>query len=225
MGHRAPTACRTNTPKASRPYVRAFLSAVSYGNVRAFTDIVKRHILLALALIVCRPPLQCATLERLSLADMINQSHAIVRAKVLSSYASFSGPVIYTHYKLQVSEQYKSAAAPVVEVLVPGGVANNTRQVFAGAPGFQPGDEYVFFLWTSRAGLTQVIGLTQGLFAVAQDGSKDPGLTRPASQELMLEHSTGRAVKDQKLTMRLSDLKSQIASTLASTTVSLGASR
>ena len=32
------------------------------------------------------------------------------------------------------------------------------------------GDEYVFFVWTSRSGLAQIIGLSQGLFNVLPDG-------------------------------------------------------
>ena len=68
----------------------------------------------------------------------------------------------------------------------------------------------MFFLWTSKAGLTQVIGLTQGLFAIAPGGSADPSVTRAASTELMLDTNTGHPVKDQTLVMKLSDLRTQI---------------
>jgi len=37
-----------------------------------------------------------ATLERLTRDDLIAKSTAIVRGKVISSYASFRGPIIYT---------------------------------------------------------------------------------------------------------------------------------
>jgi len=114
-----------------------------------------------------------------------------------------------------VSERFKGPAADSVEVLVPGGAVNGQRQSFAGAPSFNQGDEFVFFLWTSRAGLTQVIGLTQGLFSVAADGTSDPVATRSATRELMLDSGSGRPVKDQMLTMHLSELRSRIASTLA----------
>ena len=56
-------------------------------------------------------PLDCATLERLSLDDMITRSTTIVRGKVTASWAAFTGSVIYTHYQIQVSEQFKGAAA------------------------------------------------------------------------------------------------------------------
>jgi hypothetical protein len=169
---------------------------------------VKRHFMFALVLTFCMSPLQGATLERLSLSDMIAKSTSVERAKVTSSYAAAEGPVIYTHYKLLVSEQLKGTVAS--EIVVPGGTANGIRQFFAGAPQFQTGDEFVFFLWTSKSGLTQVIGLTQGLFAVAPGSDSDPSLTRLASGELMLDTSTGHPVKDSTLVMRLSDLRSQI---------------
>ncbi len=177
---------------------------------------VKRHFVFALVVTVCMMPLQCATLERLSMDDMIAKSSAIVRGKVTNSWAAFTGSVIYTHYTVQVSEQLKGAGGDSVEVVVPGGVLNNLRQSFSGAPTFNIGDQYVFFLWTSKAGLTQVLGLTQGLFQLAHDGAADPMATRSATRELMLDARTGRPVKDQTLVMHMSELRSLIASRLGS---------
>jgi len=161
-------------------------------------------------------PLQCATLERLSLDDMISKSTSIVRGKVTTSYAALSGPVVYTHYTIQVAEHLKGAGGDSVEIVVPGGVVNGQRQSFAGAPSLNAGAEFVFFLWTGKSGLTQVIGLTQGLFSVAADGAADPVTTRSATRELMLASGTNRPVKDHTLTMHMSELRSRISSTLAS---------
>jgi hypothetical protein len=180
-----------------------------------FHNPVRRHFAIGFVFALAALPLQCATLEQLSLPDMIVKSTAIVRAKVTGSYAAMSGPVIYTHYQLQVGERYKGAAQSTVDLAIPGGIANGIRQVWDGAPLLDSGAEYVFFLWTGKSGLTQVMGLTQGLFSMAQDGSKDPVVTRAASHDTMLEHNTGRAVQDQTLTMALSGLKAQIAGALA----------
>jgi hypothetical protein len=160
-------------------------------------------------------PLQCATLAQLSVPDMIAKSTAIVRAKVVSSYVAMSGPVVYTHYQLQVAERYKGAAQATVDLAVPGGASGGIRQVWGGAPQLDTGAEYVFFLWTGKSGLTQVMGLTQGLFAVAGNGSTDPVVSRAATHELMLDQATGRAVQDRSLAFQLSSLKSQIAGALA----------
>jgi hypothetical protein len=190
----------------------------------ALSQVVKSPLPIALVLTCCVVPLQCATLERLSFDDMVSKSTAIVRGKVTSSFAAFAGtgPVIYTHYSIQVSERLKGSTGSTVDVAVPGGVVNNLRQSFAGAPTFNTGDEYVFFLWTSRAGLTQVIGLTQGLFSLAQDGSQDPMATRSASHELMLDRGTGQPVSDQPMLMHLSELRSRISSTVAAAGQAVG---
>ena len=131
-------------------------------------------------------PLQSATLERLTLDDMIQKSTAIVRAKVTGSFALANGPLIYTHYTLQVDETLKGTRQLQMDVAVPGGEVNHVRQSFAGAPEFGMGSEYVFFLWTGKSGITQVIGLTQGVFALSGTGSEQVA-TRAASRELMLE--------------------------------------
>jgi hypothetical protein len=175
---------------------------------------VKRISLLALALAFCSAPSQCATLERLSLDEIIVKSTAIVRGRVTGSYAAFSGSVIYTHYTVRVSEQFKGGSQGSVEVTVPGGVARDLRQTFSGAPELQTGGEYVFFLWAGKSGMNQVIGLTQGLFSIAPGASPDPMATRAASSERMLAPGSGRPVMDEKLVMRLSELRARIASTL-----------
>lgn len=183
-----------------------------YSTVRT----VRRSLGLALLAIIGSLVAAGATLQQLSLDDMIAQSTSIVRGKVTGSYAATSGPIIYTFYEIQVREQLKGAQTSNVTVAVPGGTANNLRQTFPGAPQFNTGDEFVFFLWTGRSGLTQVIGLTQGLFKLSADGSADPVATRAASAELMFERGTNRRVKDQTLVMNLSDLKAQIAAKLGS---------
>ena len=175
---------------------------------------VKRHVWLAVLLVLGIHPLPCATLEQLTLDDLIAQSTAIVRGTVVDSWAARTGSVIYTHYKIQVSENFKGPRPSFVEIVVAGGVVNNLSQSFSGSPTLNKGDQFVFFLWTSRAGLTQIMGLTQGLFAIAPGASTDPMATRAASRELMLDPKTAQPVKDAMLSMRLSDLRSRIASTL-----------
>ncbi len=163
----------------------------------------------------CLMPLQCATLERLTLDDMIARSTTIVRGKVTSSWAAFTGSVIYTHYQIQVSEQFKGAGQGTVEVMTPGGTVKGLHQSFSGSPVLNQGDEFVFFLWTSKGGITWITGLTQGLFSLAGETGADPVATRAASRELMLDRDTSRPVKDNALTMSLSALRSRIAATLA----------
>jgi len=160
------------------------------------------------------------TLQKLSIDAMIQQSTAIVHVKVTGSSAAFVGRDIYTYYTLQVIETLKSSStqqssSQPTQVAIPGGVARGLRQMVAGAPVLTNGQEYVIFLWTSKSGLTQIIGLSQGLFVVTQDSNGNPVLARAASTGLMLNQS-GQPVTDLPVTMSLGALKTEIQTVLGS---------
>ncbi|MCS7024564.1 MAG: hypothetical protein NZV14_07165 [Bryobacteraceae bacterium] len=155
-----------------------------------------------------------ATLEKLSLEEMIQKSTEIVSGTVTGSSTLQRGPVIYTRYRIRVSDQWKGAPAKELEVHVPGGKLGSLSQTFSGAPRLQEGTEYVFFLWSSRSGLTQVIGLSQGLFGLKRESSGEITLIRQASGEMMLD-SSGRLVEDTPVSMRLREMVDRIHRTLA----------
>jgi hypothetical protein len=192
-----------------------FISMRSAGDPPAYYSRVKRLAMLAPVLLACAAPVWCATLERLSFEDMAAKSTLIVRGKVSETWTATTNSAIFTHYRIQVSETFKGAAGKSVEIMVPGGELNGRRQTFSGSPVLNKGGDFVLFLWTSRAGITWIMGLTQGLFAVPADGSSDPVANRPASPELMLDPNTARPVKDVALNMRLSDIRARIAAALA----------
>lgn len=160
-------------------------------------------------------PLQGATLERLSLDDLVQQSTAIVRGRVVGSYTGFRGSVIYTHWKVQVVERWKGSTAAAVEVLIPGGVNGAYRQSVTGAPRLIEGKEYLLFLWTSKTGPTFLTGLTQGLFDLPNNDAGEVMATRAASSEIMLERGTWQPVKDEPVEMRLREMSSRIVSAMS----------
>ena len=84
----------------------------------------------------------------------------------------------------------------------------------AGAPTLLPGHDYVFFLWTSKSGLTQVIGLSQGLFNVTTTAQGQVVVSRGAASSPMLD-SSGQPVTDSNLQMPLAQLVRLIQSVLA----------
>ena len=153
-------------------------------------------------------PALATTLEQLSLDEMARQSTAIVRARVTGSHAATRTGDIYTYFQLQVLENWKGQGS--TEVAVPGGVVGGIRQSVTGAPELKIGQEYVLFLWTSPSGLTQVIGLSQGLFTLV-DSNGEPTLVRPALRETVVDQN-GRPVTDRGISLRLSDLRSRMKS-------------
>lgn len=159
--------------------------------------------------------LHAATLERLSLDDMVAKSTDIVRGRVVSSSAGFRGTpqrggIIYTYYTVEVAERWKGGGGSRIDIAVPGGTVGNLRQTFAGAPSLFPATDYVLFLWTSPSGLTEIIGLTQGLMNLKIDASGKATLVRGVVSEPMVD-AYGRPVTDGGFSMSLQDFRSTMS--------------
>lgn len=151
-----------------------------------------------------------ATLERLSLDAMILQSTQIVRGRATRAWSAPRGSVVYTHHAIAVTETLKGTSRPEVHVAIPGGTAGRLRQRFAGAPDVVPGQEYVFFLWTGRSGIPQVIGLSQGLLRLARDARGELIAGRSAVSDTMLDAETGQPVVDRGLSITLPQLRARV---------------
>lgn len=171
-----------------------------------------RPLLIAL---LCACALPAATLERLSLEDLIAASTAIVRGKIHATGSAFHGSVIYTQWKVSVAERWKGPSGGTADFLVPGGVTGGFRQTVAGAPALAEGKEYLLFLWTSRTGATYITGLSQGVFDLPKDAADELMATRPAAAETMLDSKSWRPVKDEAISMRFADMSARIAAGVA----------
>jgi hypothetical protein len=171
----------------------------------------KLGVLLGGLIAVLGVPGGATTLQKLTLPEMAQQSTAVVRARVVGAVGVLRGSDVYTVYKLEPIEVWKSPASGVpTEVAIPGGVAGGLRQPVDGAPALLQNHEYVLFLWTSKTGLTQLIGLSQGLFDVR---GADANVFRAPASERMLD-AEGRPVSDAAVAMKLAELKTQVASAL-----------
>ena len=173
-----------------------------------------RRLMLTALVAACCIPLPGSTLLKLSLDDMILKSTAIVHGTVQPTSVALRGAMIYSHYQVQVTNTYKGASVPSLDVAVPGGVVNGVQQAFAGAPMLTAGQDYLLFLWTSKTGLTQVIGLSQGLFYVSRNSSGQAIVSRSATSETML-NSSGQVIADSNLQMTLTNMISRIQAVLA----------
>jgi len=177
---------------------------------RAPERFVPRILRTVLCLSLWLAPAWGATLELLTLNDLIAKSTAIVQGQVTGSSASYTGAVIYTHYQVTVLQQWKGAAQATVDVVSPGGTANGIRQSYAGAAQLVPGRQYVLFLWTSRRRLTYTLGFTQGVFLLRADGSGTVIASQMPTTETMLAPGTAQVVNNQPISMPLAQLVSLI---------------
>lgn len=160
-------------------------------------------------------PLPGTTLQQLTLLQMCQKSTSIVRGNLQPSYTAMRGSVLYTHYNILVEEHWKGTTANRIDVAVPGGALQGVRQIYSGAPQLSIGQDYVLFLWTSPTGLTQIIGLSQGLFKVDFGAPGGPTVSRAASQENMV-NAAGQQINDSNFTMSLAAFRTAITRALSS---------
>ena len=86
-------------------------------------------------------------------------------------------------------------------------------KLMPGAPSMADGQEFVFYLWTSKSGLRQLIGLSQGLFNVSQSTNGPVVVSRSPSSAQMVDAS-GQPVVDSSFSMPLTDMRVRVISEL-----------
>ena len=175
---------------------------------------MKRVLSCGLLVAMCLPG-HATTLQRLGLDDMIQKSTAIVRGTVQKTYSAVHNSVIYTHYQVSVSEVWKGSIGAKIDIAVPGGLVNGVRETYSGAPTFLDGHEYLLYLWTSKTGLTQVIGLSQGLFELLPNSSGETVATRGATGERMVDEA-GQEVTDSDFRMPVSSMRTRVQNAIRS---------
>ncbi len=169
-------------------------------------QLVHLGLLFALALTA-----MATTLERLTLDQMVAKSTMIVRGKVLDAASQRRGSIIYTVYRLSVTERIKGATGQsVVEVYLPGGTYGGYRQTFAGTPVLTAGAEYVVFIWASPKSTNEVIGLGQGVFDVKLGSTGELVLSRGPLEADVVD-ALGRKVDDQGYKLTLQKLRATAA--------------
>lgn len=159
-------------------------------------------------------PLSGVTMQQLSMDDLAVKSTAIVRGRVVDTYTVFSGPTVYTHYHVAVTDTWKGGPDATVDVALPGGTASGIRQTYPGVPQLIVGSEYILYLWTSSSGITMPTGFSQGIFSVGGGSTATAQISRAASGELMID-SSGHPVQDRAISIKLIEAKTHVAATLA----------
>ena len=155
------------------------------------------------------------TLQRLSLDDLSLKATSIVRGKVLSTGSMSRNGVIFTTYQVAVSESLKSGqVGSTVEVASPGGRYNGLVYLVPGSPELKVNQDYVLFLWTGRNGVTQIMGLTQGIFELSKTVQGGLQAAKMITDERMVD-SNGKDVRDAAAVMSLEDLRTKVRAALA----------
>jgi hypothetical protein len=125
--------------------------------------------LLAIVLVAGLLPAEAATVRRLALDDVRDQSASIFWGQVVdrTTRAGAEGKMAWTDYEISVTEHLKGID-PGVRTIVSfaGGTVGDLSVGIAGVPRLTIGQNYVFFIQDGSLRPTATVGWGQGLFRI-----------------------------------------------------------
>jgi len=126
---------------------------------------------LCLSIVLVTAVAVASQVVRLSPQDLGDNSGLVFRGKVLSadSYWNDRHTKIFTRVLVEADETYKGEHRGVVEIVQLGGVVGNVKVTVHGALQWTPGEEVLLFVEPYDAFNYQVLGLSQGRFAISRD--------------------------------------------------------
>ena len=121
---------------------------------------------LAAAAIIAVAPTDATTLMRMSLDDLTISAGAVARVRCVARESHWDRGEIWTFTRFAVVESWKGSLPSHVTIRLLGGHVGHLTSIVPGVPRFEPGDEAVLFLETTRAGDFSVTGWAQGTFRI-----------------------------------------------------------
>ena len=136
-------------------------------------------------------PSESAVVQDLSLAQMTERAHWIVRGTINGKHARWletDRPGIFTQLELRLLEVLKGPAKPgeVMTFEQFGGTVDGITHMIPGSPQFDVGEEVLLFLNRHRSGRLYIVGFSQGKFKV----SRTPHSAQ-VSRDLVATHRVG----------------------------------
>jgi hypothetical protein len=140
-----------------------------------------RRVLVIAWLLAVPAVMRATVLIPIEFRELVTISSTIVRGRIVDVRADWvdGRRAIDTFLTIEAAEYLKGGPGDIVVVRVPGGQMGRYRTIFVGAPEFQRGDEVVLFLRGNAARGAFIVGLSQGAFRVAADGSGRRVVTSP----------------------------------------------
>lgn len=168
--------------------------------------------LVALGLTLASAGLASATsMVPMSISALTERASTVVRVKVERSAGAW-GPAqrhIYTYSEVEVSEVLRGEVQLGAQLLVRslGGEIGGQGMRVPGAPRLVDGEDVVLFLQEApkEPGVFRVVGMSQGLYRVVEDGSDDPKLVSGMAGVALVGDSGVRTEA-----LKLSALKAQV---------------
>jgi len=120
-------------------------------------------------IVLMAPLLRAATLAQLSLEQLVDAAHVIVRAEAVSNLAVWHDGEIWTITTFRVEDNWKGRAPQQIQVWIIGGQAGRITSYVAGAPRFRPGEEAILFLEAARDREISITAWGEGTFRIRRD--------------------------------------------------------
>jgi hypothetical protein len=140
-------------------------------------------VLLAALCVGTTAPTSATVLVPVDLPTMTREAGVIVHGRVVDVRGVLTVPhrTIESLVTLQVIESVKGAAGQAITFSVPGGQVGRFRRILVGAPEFRDGDEVIVFLNGRAPAMPTLVGLSQGAYRVALEGSRRVVLPVPVT--------------------------------------------
>src|SRR4029077_3562673 len=134
-----------------------------------------RYGLIAVMLLVSGALTRATVIIPVDLGTLSRDARAIARGRVVAVDAQWSDGRrgIETIVTLATEAYLKGGLGETVQFRVPGGLLGRYRSIVVGAPQFAVGQRVVVFLGTQGPMVPYILGLTQGVFRIAQDRGGD----------------------------------------------------
>jgi hypothetical protein len=142
------------------------------------------------------------------LGELSRDARAIARGRVVAVAAQWTDGrrTIETMVTLETETYLKGQLGATVQFRVPGGLLGRYRNIVVGAPQFAVGQRVIVFLGARGPTVPYVLGLSQGVFRLAQTAGGEWMVTPPA----ILPTVQGPIVRGSLRAARLADFEREV---------------
>jgi len=126
-------------------------------------------VLLVSGALLASTPVDSSTAVALDVADLAQRADLVVHARVVDLETWRDG-IAWTRVEFEVLDAWKGDVPTRLQLVVPGGWTGDFGTLVFGMPTFALGEETALFL-AGAPEARRVLGLSQGKFTVAEDGS------------------------------------------------------
>ena len=170
-----------------------------------------RGLAFAVALVVCGGA-SATSLMHMTVEKMAGAARLIVRARCLANATRWDAGDIWTFTTFETTEVWKGKAEERFTVRLLGGSVGNLTSRVAGVPRFQPGEDVVLFLETTKRGDYSIVSWVQGTFRIRPNRRGGKSVAQDTADFATFDPATRRFEANGIRNMLLEALQAQVKS-------------